>query len=78
MNKRRYNELKRKDELTEAEYLEIMSYEDPNTFDNLTNLINNWDTMDEDEIEKRAKDLSPQDWELVQEQIDHASGSDWD
>jgi len=47
-----------------------MSYDDPKTYDNLSNLINNWDTMDEDEIEKRAKDLSPQDWELVQEQID--------
>lgn len=34
--------------------------------------------MDEDEIEKRLKDLSPQDWALDQEQIDYANESNRD
>jgi hypothetical protein len=69
----RYKELKRKSDrqgyVTEAEYLEIMSYERPEYHQKIMRAINDWEEMDEDEFEQILDELDQQDQELVYEHI---------
>lgn len=47
-----------------------MSYEQPEYYKKFTKAFNHWDVMDEDEFEQIMNELSPQDRELIEEQID--------
>lgn len=82
MDKKRYEELTKKAEQTGEvstdEYLEIMSYERPEYYYKLMTAISGWEEMSEQEFDELSKEIAPQDWELVQEQIDHAIGWDWE
>ncbi|MCM3317178.1 hypothetical protein M3603_11020 [Rummeliibacillus stabekisii] len=73
MDQKRYEQLKRKSneqgEVTTNEYLEIMSYEQPEYYQKLMKAYNHWDEMDEEEFEQIMDELSLQDRELIEEQI---------
>lgn len=74
MDQKRYEKLKRKSdeqgEITTNEYLEIMSYEQPEYYQKFMRAFNHWDEIDEDEFEQIMNELSPQDRELIEELID--------
>lgn len=77
MGKKRYEQLKRKadrDELTYDDYLEILSYEKPDYYRDLLNVILNWDQMEEEEFVRIMDTLELMDQEYLQESIDHAIG----
>lgn len=73
MNQKRYKELKSKADkqgyINTNEYLEIMSYEQPDYYHKLMRVWNHWDEMNENEVEQILNELLPQDRELVLEQI---------
>jgi len=73
MTQERYRELMRiteeRDNITTSEYLEIMSYEQPAYYKKLIKAYKYWDEIDQEELEQIIDELSPQDAELVLEQI---------
>lgn len=77
MSDKRYEEIKRKSErygeISTEEYHYILKYDRPEYYENLSNLLENWDRMDQEEVDSSFEKLDPQDQEYV---VDHINT--WD
>lgn len=73
MSKKRYKEIKRKadlyDEISTEEYHIILKYERPEYYEILTNLLVNWEVMNQEKFSHLLDQLELQDQDYVMNHI---------
>jgi hypothetical protein len=64
------DKLNRQEDLSTEKYFEGLRTERPDYYADLSNLINNWETLDQAEIERIGNRLDPEDWEIFEDYVD--------
>lgn len=73
MSSKRYEDIKRKSdnnvELTTSEHHELLKYDAPEYYDKLTNILDNWEEMDDDVFKALFDQLEAQEQEYVMDYV---------
>lgn len=73
MSRERYNDIKRKAEthgvLSTEEQHVLLRYDEPEYYDKLTNLLDNWEEMDDQAFKVIFDQLNPQEQEYVMDYV---------
>ncbi|EXJ22521.1 hypothetical protein ADIAL_2107 [Alkalibacterium sp. AK22] len=73
MSSKRYRDIKSKvdkqEELSTEEHHELLKYEEPEYYDKLTNILDNWEDMDEEVFQALFRQLNPQEQVYVMDHV---------